>query len=102
MVQFLVHWFVRLGFGYWRKDGRWFVIGLHLFGEVSGPWVAAHYNLEQWAQNQEEKKNEMMTQRQKTIPEFVAAARRSVMMTGEDLNTGTASSESEVEEGPEL
>lgn len=49
VVVFLVHWLVRHGFGYlWEME---LVVGLHLFGEVSGVLVVAHYNLEQWAQN---------------------------------------------------
>ena len=60
-----------------------------LFGEVSGPWVAAHFDLEQWAQNEREKKYVTESQRKKRIPEIVEAmmARQDVVV-GEDLNTG--------------
>ena len=59
--------------------------GFHLFGEWAGPWVAAHFDLEQWAQSWGGKR-EIESQRKETIPELVGTA--TVAMRGENPNTG--------------
>lgn len=58
MVDFVVHWFERHGFGDEVEKEFGFVSGFHLTGWV-GPWVSVHFGLEQWAQSLREKKKEI-------------------------------------------
>lgn len=66
-----------------------FVGGLHLFGGWAGPWVSAHFDLEQWAQSWREKKKERETE--KAIPELVEVRPEKMMQeagAGENPSTG--------------
>ena len=68
----------------------WYGMGFDLlvrFG--AGPWAAAHFHLEQWAQRKEKQR---MYEREMAIPEMVEmmAARKKATMVlyGEGLSTG--------------
>lgn len=58
-LLFLVHWFDDFGSErIWVVGLRWWVVGFHLFSGWARPWVAAHFEMEQWAQSKMEKRNE--------------------------------------------
>lgn len=87
--------YLGLVFGYLLVVGLWdylylgFGFGYLVVLDVAGPWVAAHFQLEQWAQRREKQKKRL---RLEAIPEIVSATRSETTsmrrMSGEDLSWG--------------